>query len=322
MASTLWKGHLSFGLVSIPIKLVRAARAEKVHMHNVHRQTGSRVRQVFVPTAAEEPAVPASAEPEPPARPSTVVPFTRQREPVREAALSIAPPPAPLPRGVPKEDLVRAFEYEKDKYVTFAPEELQNIAPRNSTTMEIVEFVNLEQVDPVYFENSYYVLPDKNGEKPYALLYEALRRKKASALAEVVMYRRDQTILIRTGERGLIAHTLFHEDEVRRSEEFRTDRDLAKPAEIEMAIKLVDALEAKFDTSKFKDKYRERLQQAIAVKLSSGEVTEAPPTAPAEPVADIMSALKASLEQMKKPAARESGATKTARATKKRTANQ
>ncbi|MDP9054348.1 MAG: hypothetical protein M3N93_08630, partial [Acidobacteriota bacterium] len=196
MASTLWKGHLSFGLVSIPIKLVRAARAEKIHMHNLQRTTSSRVRRIFVPAAPEDDAAPAPAA-QPPSR-----------------TLTLAPPPVSseirdVPVAIPKQDLVRGFEFEKDKYVAFEPGELEEIAPRNSTTMEILEFVTFAEVDPVYLETSYYVTPDKGGEKAYAIL-QALRKTSRSAIAEFVMYRRDQTVLLRPAAHGLVAHTLFH----------------------------------------------------------------------------------------------------------------
>jgi DNA end-binding protein Ku len=306
MAATLWKGHLSFGLVSIPIKLVRAARAEKVQMHHLQRQTGSRVRQLLVPEA------PVDAAPE-------------EIAPVAARRLTVAPPPSglpssPTPAAVPKQDLVRGFEYEKNKYVAFEPEELEQIAPRNSTTMEILQFVKLAEVDPVYLENSYYAVPDKGGEKPYALLFEALRKTGNSAIAEFVMYRRDQTILLRAAQHGIIGHTLFHNDEVRRNEEFRVDSAMVKPAETELAIKLVEALAAPFEPEKFKDKYRERLQAAISEKIGTGAITEARATGRTAPVIDIVEALKASLNQARKPAAREtaSGNSKAAPAGKKK----
>jgi len=289
MAATLWKGHLSFGLVSIPIRLVRAARAEKIHMHNLERQTSTRVRRVFVPAVAEETT--AAPDVASPARTLTVAPPFSMRQ-------------APAP--ISDHDLVRGFEYEKDKYVAFEPGELEKIAPRNSTTMEILEFVKFDEVDPVYLETSYYVAPDKGGEKPYALLFEALRKTGKSAIAEFVMYRRDQTVLLRAGAHGIVAHTLFHNDEVRESEEFHADAGLVKPGETELAIKLVEALEASFEPAKFKDKYREKLKEAIAQKIGSGAVTEAPVGGKAAPVVDIMAALKASLNNTRKPVGRES----------------
>jgi DNA end-binding protein Ku len=285
---------LSFGLVSIPIKLVRAARAEKVQMHHLQRQTGSRVRQLFVPEAPGE-VIPEQIAPE----------KGRGNEPVALRGLSVAPVPSGSPATISRQDLVRGFEYEKDKYVAFEPEELEKMAPRNSTTMEIVQFVKLAEVDPVYLENSYYAVPDKGGEKPYAVLFEALRKTGNSAIAEFVMYRRDQTILLRAAQHGIVGHTLFHNDEVRRNEEFRVDTAMVKPGETELAIKLVEALAAPFEPEKFKDKYRERLQAAISEKIGTGAITEAPAPGRTAPVIDIVEALKASLNQTRKPVVRE-----------------
>lgn len=284
MASTLWKGHLTFGLVSIPIKLFRAARAEKVHMHNLQRETGTRVRQVFVP---------ADDTPETERR----LPAPQPLQTVQEPHESRAP--------VARQDLVRGFEYEKDKYVAFEPAELENLAPRNSSIMQIVEFVRFAEVDPVYLETSYYVAPDRGGEKPYSLLFESLRKTGHSAIAEFVMHRRDQTIILRPGPHGITAHTLFYEDEVRRDLEFHADSALVTPREMDLAIKLVEALEAPFEPEKFKDQYRERLKSAIAAKLETGAITEAKPAGHPAPVIDIMAALKESLAQAKKPPASE-----------------
>jgi DNA end-binding protein Ku len=304
VAATLWKGHLSFGLVSIPIKLVRAARAEKVQMHHLQRQTGSRVRQLFVPETPGE-MIPERIAPVPLAKPAAATP----------AAF-----PSATPAAIAKQDLVRGFEYEKDKYVAFEPEELEKMAPRNSTTMEIVQFVKFAEVDPVYLENSYYVVPDKGGEKPYALLFEALRKTGNSAIAEFVMYRRDQTILLRAAQHGITGHTLFHNDEVRRNEEFRVDTAMVKPGETELAIKLVEALAAPFEPEKFKDKYRERLQAAISEKIGSGAITGAPAPGRSAPVIDIVEALKASLNQTRKPVARETASDSKAATNKRKKA--
>src|SRR2546423_7043753 len=153
MASTIWKGHLTFGLVSIPIKLTRAARAEKVHMHNLQRKTGGRVRQVFVP--AEEP--PASQEePVPPRKgvlemgPSLVAARTQVAPYPAERNLPAEVEERPFDQGIPRSELVRGFEYQKGKYVEFEPEELDKIAPKTSDSMEIVEFVRFAEVDAVY----------------------------------------------------------------------------------------------------------------------------------------------------------------------------
>ena len=279
-------------------------------MHHLERNTGARVRQVFVP--ADQP--PSLAQPPAPLRgapaqsgptllkartaaESTDVPSgTQSHEQPADERLS--------DRSISRSDLVRGFEYEKGKYVEFEPDELQNIAPKASDDMQIVEFVRFDQVDPVYLETSYYVTPDAAGEKPYALLFEALKTTGFAAIAEFVMQRRDQTMILRPGSEGIIAHTMFYADEVRRENEFHADSRLIVPKEMDLAVKLVEALAAKFEPDKFKDKYRDRLQAAISAKVEAGAVREA--TSPKSPaVVDIMAALTESLARIRKPVASE-----------------
>jgi DNA end-binding protein Ku len=314
MASTIWKGHLTFGLVSIPIRLSRAARAEKVHMHHLQRQTGTRVRQVFMP-ADGPPALGEAPAPFRPAAvqtgPSLVVP---RMQPARVEDREEDQPAEERPQaqGIPRSDLVRGYEFEKGRYVEFEPGELENIAPKTSDDMQIVEFVHFDEVDPVYLETSYYVAPDGAGEKAYALLFEALKKTGFAAIAEFVMHRRDQTMILRTGKKGLIAHTLFYEDEVRRDNEFQADPALVVPKEMDLAVKLVEALAGKFEPDKFKDKYRERLQAAIAAKVETGAFRESvAPTGHSPAVVDIMAALTESLAKAKKPVASEGKAAST-----------
>ena len=140
MASTVWKGHLTFGLVSLPVKLYSAARSETVSFNQLHKSDHSRVKQVLYCQAEDKP--------------------------------------------VPRAELVKGYEYEKDKYVVVDEEEIKKVAPRTAKTMEILEFVKASDVDAVFFESSYYVAPDDAGEKPYALLFEALRRSEYLALAK------------------------------------------------------------------------------------------------------------------------------------------
>jgi DNA end-binding protein Ku len=296
MAATVWKGHLTFGLVSVPVKLFRAARTEKVHMNLLQRQTGQRVRRVFLP--AEDISQPEEIHTfpaEPDLHPGKVAETVTDRGSTRQSIVSDS-------------DLIRGFEYEKGRYAEFEPRELEALAPRNSSEMQILEFVKLEEVDPIYLENSYYVAPDRHGEKPYALLYEALHKTAQSAIAEFVMHRRDQIMLLRAGRHGIIGHSLFHEDEIRRATEFHSDSSLVVPREMELAIKLIDALKAPFEPEKFKDKYRETLNAAISERMAGGTREASPVNRPA-PVIDIMAALKASLTKARKPAARETAAT-------------
>jgi DNA end-binding protein Ku len=297
MASTIWKGRLNFGLVSIPIKLLRAARAEKIHMHKLQRETGTRVRQVFVPAeqALLEEKIPGeklSREPE-----ARAVQVRDDTEPHEE----LAPTP-----GLSRADVVHGFEYEKDKYVKFEPEELAEIAPKSSAEMQIVEFVRSAEIDPVYLETSYYVAPDAGGDKPYALLFEVLKKTGYAAIGEFVMHRRDQIMVLRPGEHGMIGHTLFYEDEVKRDREYQAETGLIAEKEMDLAIKLVDALAGPFQPEKFKDQYRERLRQAISQKVERGAITPTESTPPTAPVVDIMAALKESLTKARKPVKSES----------------
>ena len=312
MASTIWKGRLNFGLVSIPIKLSRAARAEKIHMHKLQRETGTRVRQVFVPTESD--TLPDEELPELPATPQ---PAQGRRNdgmtvPAVTPTPSIAPPvnrpqeTAPRSSGLAREDIVHGFEYEKDRYVQFEPEELAKIAPRSSPDMQILEFVRFAEIDPVYLETSYYVAPDAGGGKPYTLLFETLKKTGYAAIGEFVMHRRDQIMVLRPGKRGLIAHTLFYEDEVKRENEYLVGSEAVPAKEMDLAVKLVEALAAKFEPDKFKDQYRERLRQAISQKVESGAVSAVEVKIPHKPVIDIMAALQESLTRIKKPVTSES----------------
>lgn len=317
MAATVWKGRLNFGLVSIPIKLSRAARAEKIHMHKVHRQTGERVRQVFVPSTdvavtTDVPVATAEAHVTADAPDRNVrsnvpgaIPSQVQGTPVEPGKPEDIERAAASP-ALSQRDIVQGFEFEKGRYVNFEPGELEELAPKNSPDMQIVEFVRFGEVDPVFLETSYYVAPDTGGAKPYALLFETLRKTGYAAIGECVMYRRDQIMILRPGAHGLIAHTMFYQDEVRRQDEYHADAGLAGEKEMALAVKLVEALAATFEPEKFKDQYRERLQEAIAAKVESQPATTRPASTPKGEVVDIMAALQESLSKARKPVKSES----------------
>jgi DNA end-binding protein Ku len=167
--------------------------------------------------------------------------------------------------------------------------------------MEILEFVKADQVDPIDLESSYYVAPDEGGEKPYALLYQALRDSRYYALAKVAMHNREHIIVLRPGARGILSHTMYYQDEIRQVEEFRTDTSLVKDKELDMAKMLISALEADFEPQKYHDTFRQNLQQMIEAKIEGRKVV-APPAAHVAPVIDIMEALKRSLAEKRKPA--------------------
>lgn len=258
MATTVWRGHLTFGLVSLPIKLFSAARSETVSFNQLHKSDNSRVKQVLYCQLEDKP--------------------------------------------VPRSELVKGFEYEKGQYVVIDDEDIKRAAPPTARTMEILEFVKNEEVDPVYMESSYYVAPDEAGEKPYALLFEGMRKAGYMALAKVAMHNREHIVIIRPGSSGMILHTMYYADEVRKVEEFRTDTSLIKDKELDLAKTLIDSLAAPFEPEKYKDAYRENLMELIKAKVEGREMVEAPEPEKVAPVVDIMEALKLSLAQAKKPA--------------------
>jgi DNA end-binding protein Ku len=257
MASTVWKGHLTFGLVSLPVKLYSAARSETVGFNQLHKHDNSRVKQVLYCAAEDKP--------------------------------------------IQRSEIVKGYEYEKDKYVVIEDEEIKKVAPKTAKTMEILEFVKEAEVDPIYFESSYYMAPDEAGEKPYALLFEALKQSEYCALAKIAMHNREHVVFLRPAKHGILMHTMYYRDEIRMVDEFRTDTALVKPAELNMAKMLIESLAASFEPEKYSDNYRENLRKLIQAKVDGQQVVETPETTHLAPVIDIMEALKASLANAKKP---------------------
>lgn len=288
MAATVWKGTLTFGLVSVPIRLVPAARAEKIPLRQLHRKPVERPAPMVIPFRE-----PAELKFRPHEDPGPVLTRVRQsafREDTGEA--------------VPRSEITRGFEVEKDRYVELPEQEIRDITPRTSTTMEIREFVRIAQIDPVYFESSYYVWPGPGGEKGYSMLWQSLRKTEYVAVAEFAMHRREHVVIVRPGRTGLLAHTMFYENEVRREEEFRTIPDEVTPRELELASRFIEALAAPFEPQKYKDRYRERLEALIESRMEEAGPETAPPPPP-KPAVDILAALEQSLKELRKPPVQE-----------------
>jgi DNA end-binding protein Ku len=258
MASSVWKGHLTFGLVSFPVRLFSAARGETISFNLLHKQDHSRIKQVIYCQAED--------------------------------------------KAVPRSELVKGYEYEKDHYVEVDDEEIKKVAPKTARVMELLEFVKAEQVDPIYLESSYYMAPDEGGEKPYALLFQALRETKYFGIAKVAMHNREHIVILRPNGKGVVLHTMFYADEIRQVDEFRTDTSQVKEKELALAKMLIDSLTAEFEPQKYQDTYRTNLQAMIQAKLEGQQVV-ATPTPHIAPVIDIMEALKKSLAEQKKPVA-------------------
>ncbi|MBI3679967.1 MAG: Ku protein [Acidobacteria bacterium] len=260
MAATVWKGHLTFGLVSLPVKLFTAARAESVSFNQLHRADHSRVKhKIFC--AAED---------------------------------------VEISRG----EIVKGYEYEKDRYVVLDDEEIKKMAPKSAKVMEILEFVKEAEVDPVYYESSYYMAPDEAGEKPYALLLQALKQSGYVALAKIAMHNREHIVILRPSQQGITLHTMYYDDEIRKTESFRTDTSVVKEKELSLALMLIESLAAPFVPANYHDTYRDNLKAMIEAKIQGQEVV-APAEAQPVKVIDIMDALKASLAALKKPVSTE-----------------
>ena len=251
MPATVWKGFISFGLVSFPVRLFSAARAEAVHFHMLHKKDLSRVKEVWYCAEEDKP--------------------------------------------IERSDIVKGYETSKDKYVVVEDEELKKIAPTTATTMDILQFVASDEVDPVFFESSYYVAAESSTAKPYALFMAALADTKQDAIAKIAMHNREHIVLIRPSGGGLILHTLYYPDELHKANRSETPKAKYTAKELELAKSLVGHLTAPFKPEQFKDTYRENVERLIKQKQKGQKITtvEQPRKAP---VIDLMEALKRSLD--------------------------
>ena len=249
---------ISFGLVSIPVKLFSATEASRAISFNLlHKACGSRLKQQYFCVKEEVP--------------------------------------------VAREDMVKGYEFEKDQYVVFTPEELKALEEAGSHTADINEFVPIESVDPVYFDKAYYLAPDKGGAKPYALLARALSESGRCALGRWAARGKQYIVMIRAIEDGLVMQQLLYAAEVRSIKDIEIPKTEVKEAELKLAQQLIEqqAVE-RFDPSAYTDEVRARLQAAIDKKVQGQEITLAEAPQPSGQVIDLMEALRASLE--KKPA--------------------
>src|ERR1700687_1360795 len=197
-----------------------------------------------------------------------------------------------------RSDIVKGYEYRKDEYVIIEPEEIKKIEPKTAKTMEILEFVKTSEVDPVYFESSYYMVPDEAGRRPYALLTKALEESEYVAIAKLTMHNREYTEFMRPHEGGLMRHTMYYEEEVRKVEGFGAPDVELKDAEVKVAHQLIEALAPEWEPEKYKDTFQENLKKLIEAKLEGGEVAAVEKPKKLAPVVDLMAALKQSLAQM------------------------
>ncbi|MGO9588584.1 MAG: Ku protein [Candidatus Acidiferrales bacterium] len=205
-------------------------------------------------------------------------------------------------RMVERNEVEKGYEYEKDQYLLFTEEELEAVEPESARTMEILEFVKLSEIDPIYFDASYYLAPEEEGRKAYQLLLAAMRESEYAAIAKVSMHNREYVVIVRPQEKGLTLHTMFYANEIRPAVEAGTEKVEVKEQERALAEQLIKSLAAPFQPEKYHDMYQTALQELIDAKAKGMEVTAAPHVARA-PVIDLMQALKNSLAAKPGPAA-------------------
>jgi DNA end-binding protein Ku len=261
MAASVWSGYLTFGLISMPVKLFSGARSSGISFNMLHRDDLSRLKQQYVCLADG--------------------------------------------KVVDRSDIVKGYEYRKDEYVVIEPEEIKKIEPKTAKTMEILEFVKASEVDPVFFESSYYMVPDEAGRRPYALLTKAMEESEYVAIAKLTMHNREYTVFLRPHEGGMMLHSMYYEEEVRKVEGFGAPDVELKDAEVKVAHQLIEALATDWEPEKYHDTFQDNLKNLIQTKLEGGKIAEVEKPKKLAPVIDLMSALKQSLAEMegkKKPA--------------------
>jgi len=229
MPATVWKGFISFGLVSFPVRLFSAARGETVHFHMLHKKDMSRVKEVWYCADENKP--------------------------------------------IDRSEIIKGYESGKKKYVAVEDEELKKIAPATATTMEVLQFVASDEVDPILFERSYYVAAESESAKPYVLFMAALTQTNQDAIAKIAMHNREHVVLIRPSGGGLVLHTLYYAAELHKANKKETPTAKYSAKELELAKSLVNHLPAPFKPNQFHDTYRENVERLIRQKQKGQKIT-------------------------------------------------
>lgn len=272
----IWKGAISFGLISIPVKLFSAVENKSLKFHLLHEADGGRIKYK------------------------------------RECAK--------CGKEVTWDDIIKGYEYSKDHYVTFTDEELAALDVDSIRAIDVVSFVALEDIDPVYFNKPYYVVPETTGIKAYKLLAEALEAEGQVGVAKVALREKEHLATIRLKDDVFVLETMHWPDEIRPAEFEELDKKVeVRDQEVKMARQLIQQLSGEFRPEEFEDEYRTRLQELAENKVQGQEVTvAAEPEAEPAPVVDIMEALKASVSAAKKRKTTASKSTSKKKTTKRR----
>jgi DNA end-binding protein Ku len=251
---SIWHGAISFGLVSVPVRMFTATSSKELRFHFLHKDD-------LAPIG-----------------------YDKVRKDTGE--------------HVDPDEIVRGFEIEKGRYVPLEDEDLDRLDIELTKSIDICDFVDLDEIDPIYFRKAYYLLPDEGAEKPYLLLVRALEDTGKVGIAKVVIRNKQHLACLRTWEDKLLLETMYYADEVRRPEKVEIKGELRK-GELEMAKSLVENLSEPFDPEKYDDTYRKELLELLRAKAKGQKLPEAGDDEPGE-VVDLMAALKESVERTKK----------------------
>lgn len=254
-ARSIWSGTISFGMVSIPVRLYTATESHDVHFHLLHKADNVRLKNIrWCPKHEKE---------------------------------------------VPWGDTVRGFEYAKGKYLPISDEDLEHLPVKTVHSVEISDFVKLEEVDPIYYDKAYYVAPEENGVKAFALLRQALEETGRAAVAKVAIRDKENLCLVRPYDGVLSMETMLYANEIRSTKDLQVDAEKVSSKELQMAVSLIENLSDTFDPERYDDEYQVALKKVIKAKVEGAPLPEAP-TAKEGKVVDLMEALRASIEQTKK----------------------
>jgi DNA end-binding protein Ku len=275
MARSIWSGTISFGLVSVPVRMFTATESKELRFHFLHKQNG-----LLNPIGYDK--------------------IDKETG-----------------ESVPEDEIVRGFEIEKGRFVELTEEDLDRLDIELTHAIDICDFVDLDEIDPIYFRKAYYLLPDKGAEKPYALLVEALEQTGKVGIAKVVIRNKQHLACLRTYNGALMLETMYYGDEVRAPEQLGELGDVdVRDAEVKMAKTLVENLSERFDPAKYDDNYRKELLELIRAK-AEGEPLPEPEEAAEGEVVDLMSALRESVQRTKKKSQRSRRSGGTARGRKR-----
>jgi DNA end-binding protein Ku len=256
----MWTGAISFGMVTVPVKLYSALNRKSVRFHQLSSKSGVRIAQKRVdPSTGEE---------------------------------------------VPYEDVVKGYEIAPDRYVVIEPGELETLQPKKTRTIEIEDFVELSQIDPVFYDHPYYLAPGPGGAKPYRLLLEAMRETGKVAIARVVIRSKEQLVAVRPMGDALGMATMIFDDEILPPDRLEEIAEAAEikttKRELDIAKQLVDSLAGDFEPERYSDTYRDEVLALIERKAQGKEIAIQPAAEEvAAPAPDLMSALKASLDAVR-----------------------